>query len=80
MDIREEKFRMTLRLPSNERYFTISQDEVMAILISTGKPVSILLKDQTGEEWWINLMKAQIDIDMNGRTMEVKINPSKTNL
>ena len=80
MDIREEKFRMTLRLPSKERYFTISQDEVMAILISTGKPVSILLKDQTGEEWWLNLMKAQIDIDMNGRTMEVKINPSKTNL
>lgn len=80
MDIRKEKFRLTLRLPSSERYFMISQDEVMAILIATGKPVSILLKDHAGEEWWINLMKAQIDIDMNGRTLEVKINPSKTNL
>lgn len=80
MDIREEKFRMTLRLPSSERYFMISLDELMAILVSAGKPISILLKDQTGEEWWVNLMKAQIDVDMNGRTMEVKINPSKTNL
>lgn len=71
MDIREEKFRLTLRLPSSERYFMISQDEVMAILIATGKPVSILLKDQAGEEWWINLMKSHVDIDMNGKTIEV---------
>lgn len=79
MDIREEKFRMTLRLPSSERYFTISQDEVMAILISTGKPVSVMLKDRAGEEWWVNLMKAHVDVDMNGRTIEVKINPTKNN-
>lgn len=75
MDIRKAEFRMTLKFPSKEeRYFMISHEEMEAILISSGKPTSILLKDQTGEEWWVSLAKAYIDIDMQNKILVVSIN------
>lgn len=82
MDIREDelRYRMTLKLKNDEeRYFAITQAEMQAILISSGKPTSICLTDQTGEQWWISLMKAHIDIDMRERIMLIHINPQKEN-
>ena len=73
MDIREENFRLTVKACNHETEFLIDFDEVMVIIASVGKPVSIMLTDTVGEIWSISVIKAQVEIDTKQKAMELII-------
>lgn len=71
MDIREKNFRLTVKARNQETEFLIDFDEVMVIIASVGKPVSIMLTDTVGEIWSISVIKAQVEIDTKQKAMEL---------
>lgn len=73
MDIREKNFRLTVKACNQETEFLIDFDEVMVIIASVGKPISIMLTDTVGEIWNISVIKAQVEIDTKQKAMELII-------
>ena len=76
MEIHKDRlYQMTVLANNKEiekREFNLNKEQLMFVLTSIGKPVSICLTDTVGECWWIPMTNITAELDMEDQTLKLK--------
>ena len=70
MDIRKQgNYRLIVETPNTKLEFIIDFNQVLILLTSIGKPVSITLTDIIGDPWVLNVINYHAEIDSQSKTI-----------